>query len=95
MSKIPQIIHCGYSVLETKVLPVLECFQDDIKIHDKQMLTDYMGDFISLYRESGTHLFKCDDLKSLANWTWKNVPESLKLTLDGNLEMVKVNKNYL
>ena len=95
MSKIPQIIHCGYSVLETKVLPILEYFQDDIKIHDKQMLTGYMGDFISLYRKSGTHLFKCDDLKSLANWTYKNIPESLKMTLDGNLAMVRVNQNYL
>ncbi|WP_434656673.1 hypothetical protein [Sulfurimonas sp. NW9] len=74
---------------------MVENFKEDITEHDKLLLTGYEGDFISLYRESGTHLFRCDTLKDLANWNYKNIPESIQLSYEGLLAMVKMNQNYI
>ena len=97
MSKIKNIknlLHPGYKVLETEVLPFLQNFQEDVTTHDKAMLTGYQGDFISLFRETGTHLFKIG-VKDAAKWTYKNPLESLKATHEGCLAMVKFNEKYL
>lgn len=98
MCKIPNIkgsLHTAYKVLEKEVLPYLENFQEDITIHDKSMLKGYQGDFISLFRKTGTHLFKCDSLKDAARWTYKNPLESIKLTHEGCLAMIEFNERYL
>lgn len=98
MSKIPNVknsLHVGYGILETEVLPKLKNFKEDITMHDKAALKNYQGDFISLYRETGTHLFKCESLNSAAKWTYKNPEESIRLTHEGCLAMVKTNQNYM
>lgn len=95
MSKIPKNIHQGYEVLITEVLPKLENFQTDITKHDKASLKNYEGDFISLYRDSGTHLFKKDDIAQAAVWTCKNVMESIESTHIYYMNAIKVNSYYI
>jgi hypothetical protein len=88
-------INPGYKVLLKEVLPAVNNYKVDITKHDKRLLTGYKGSFISLYREAGTHLFRCDTLKDLANWNYKNIPESIQLSYEGLLTMVKMNQNYI
>ena len=98
MNKLPNIknsLHVGYGILVSEVLLKLSSFKEDITKHDKRMLTGYQGDFISLFRESGTHLFKCNGVKDAANWAYKNPEESLRLTHEGCIAMVNTNQNYL
>jgi len=95
MCKMPKNINQGYQVLLKEVLPRVKNYKEDITQHDKNMLTNYEGDFISLYRESGTHLFRCNSFKEFANWNYKNIPESIQLSYEGLLAMVKTNQNYI
>lgn len=98
MSKMPNVknsLHVGYKILVSEVLPKLTNFKEDITKHDKKMLTGYQGDFVSLFRESGTHLFKCDNLENSAKWTYRDTEESLRLTHEGRIAMVNINQNYL
>lgn len=98
MCKIPNLtgsLHAAYPILKKEVLPYLENFKEDITVHDKNMLKGYQGDFISLFRKTGTHLFKCDSLKDAARWTYKNPLESIKLTHEGCLAMIRFNEKFL
>ena len=98
MSKLPNVknsLHVGYGILEAEVLPKLKNFQEDITKHDKAALSNYQGDFVSLYRETGTHLFKYESVGSAAKWTYKNPEESIRLTHEGCMAMVEANQSYL
>jgi len=95
MCKIPKNIHPGYGTLIQEVLPKLQNFKEDVTKHDKEALVNYNGDFVSMYRETGTHLFKCDSIEDAARWTYKYPEESLRLTYEGCLAMVKANQNYI
>jgi len=81
--------------LKKVVLPKLKNFREDITIHDRAALKSYQGDFISLYRDAGTHLFKCNLFCNAANWTYRNLEESLRLTYESNTLVANINQHYL
>ena len=95
MCKIPKVTHLGYETLVKEVLPKLKNFKEDITKHDKAELQGYDGDFISMYRESGTHLFLCDSLKKSANWTYNDIVESIEATHQFLIAALEINHGFL
>jgi hypothetical protein len=95
MCKIPKTTHLGYETLVKEVLPKLKNFKEDITKHDRVELQGYDGDFISMYRESGTHLFLCDSLEKSANWTCKDVIESIEATHQFLIAVLEINHGFL
>lgn len=95
MSKIPTQLHPGYQTLVENVLPHLTHYTQDITEYDQKALIGYKGDFISMYRQSGTNLFLLDSMSDAAAWDGNKVKESIENTQMTALLYVEMNNEYL